>query len=173
MYKINEITKLTGLSRSTLLYYERIELVVPEKELNNDYRLYSEVDLKDLKKVCMYRDMGLPLIEIKDIIHGINTNIKGILEKQLEKINSQIQLLREQQKRILDIIRVDDLSLNTRYMDKETWIKILKRSGLDKDGMIKWHIAFERNAPEAHQDFLESINIPKDQIKQIRKWSLS
>lgn len=37
--------------------------------------------------------------------------------------------------------------------------------------MQQWHIEFERNMPEAPQDFLQSLNIPEHEIKEIREWS--
>jgi len=37
--------------------------------------------------------------------------------------------------------------------------------------MCRWHAAFEKNFPEAHQDFLESLGIPKEEISMIRKVS--
>jgi hypothetical protein len=37
--------------------------------------------------------------------------------------------------------------------------------------MKNWHIEFEKTSPEAHQDFLESIGIGKDEVTSIREWS--
>ena len=53
----------------------------------------------------------------------------------------------------------------------ETWVNILRKSGLDDEGMTNWHKEFERNAPEAHQDFLEGLGLPVEEIQNIRKWS--
>ena len=56
-------------------------------------------------------------------------------------------------------------------MDKDTWVSILRASGLDEAGMRNWHVEFEKTSPEAHQDFLESIGIEKNEIDLIREWS--
>jgi hypothetical protein len=56
-------------------------------------------------------------------------------------------------------------------LTKETWVEILRASGLDEAGMENWHVEFERTSPEAHQDFLESIGIAPDEIDLIREWS--
>jgi hypothetical protein len=50
-------------------------------------------------------------------------------------------------------------------------VSLLKAAGLDEEGMKTWHIEFEKTSPEAHQDFLESIGIEKDEIISIREWS--
>ena len=57
-------------------------------------------------------------------------------------------------------------------MNKKIWINILEKSGMNEEGMTEWHKAFEKNAPEAHQDFLESLGIPENEIAEIRRTSV-
>jgi DNA-binding transcriptional MerR regulator/REP element-mobilizing transposase RayT len=172
-YKIKDISKIVGLSRSTLLYYERIGLINPEKDYQNDYRLFSREDVNLLKKICTYRDMGVSLNEIKNILNEEATDVKNVLEKQLININEQIKKLRNQQNKILEILKIKEKNLESRYLNKETWVKILRKSGFDDEGMENWHKEFEKNAPEAHQDFLESLGLSEDEIKKIRMCSTS
>ena len=56
-------------------------------------------------------------------------------------------------------------------MNKEMWVSILRASGLSDDDMKRWHSEFERMAPEAHQDFMESLDIPEKEIRAIRTWA--
>lgn len=58
-----------------------------------------------------------------------------------------------------------------RVMDKESWIRLLETAGLDQAARDKWHAEFERLAPDAHRDFLESLGIPTREIALIRKFS--
>ncbi|MCP4180012.1 MAG: MerR family transcriptional regulator [bacterium] len=169
MYTVSQIARKTELSRSTLLYYERLGLIAPEHNSLNDYRLYNDNDLADLKKICLYRSMGIPLKQIISIINNKETHISSILENQLEELNKKINTLREQQKIILNILKNDKLRKKTRALTKEDWINILRATGLSDDEMVKWHIEFEKNSPEAHQDFLESLGIDLEEIQQIRK----
>ena len=37
--------------------------------------------------------------------------------------------------------------------------------------MMDWHAVFERQSPEAHQDFLESLGLPAAEIAGIRKYA--
>ena len=46
-------------------------------------------------------------------------------------------------------------------MTKKNWVSILAATGMDEADMRRWHVEFERAASEAHQDFLESLGIPK------------
>ena len=59
----------------------------------------------------------------------------------------------------------------TRSLDKERWVAILEASGMSEQDMRRWHIEFERLSPQAHQDFLESLGIEKNEIDQIRDGS--
>ena len=54
---------------------------------------------------------------------------------------------------------------------KEKWVSIMKASGFAEADMHRWHAEFERLAPEEHQEFLEFLHIPKEEIDGIREWS--
>lgn len=56
-------------------------------------------------------------------------------------------------------------------MVKESWIRLLETAGLDQTARDKWHAEFERLAPDAHRDFLESLGIPAKEIALIKKHS--
>jgi hypothetical protein len=49
----------------------------------------------------------------------------------------------------------------------------MQAAGFSDDDMHRWHIEFERAAPEDHQEFLGSLHIPGDEIAKIREWSRS
>ncbi len=36
--------------------------------------------------------------------------------------------------------------------------------------MKRWRVEFERAAPAEHQEFLEFLHIPADEIGRIREW---
>jgi hypothetical protein len=47
----------------------------------------------------------------------------------------------------------------------------MKACGFTDEQMHRWHKEFERSAPAEHQEFLEFLHIPSDEIKKIREWS--
>jgi len=59
----------------------------------------------------------------------------------------------------------------SRALTKKRWVALLRASGLNDDDMHQWHVEFERMEPEAHRDFLESLGIPKAEVRSIRAWS--
>ena len=54
-----------GLSRATLLYYDRIGLLKPSARRTNGYRHYAPRDDERLRQICLYRQTGLPLADIR------------------------------------------------------------------------------------------------------------
>ena len=51
------------------------------------------------------------------------------------------------------------------------WVKMLETAGMDDASMMKWHAEFEDRAPNAHDDFLLSLGIQKEEAQQIQKRS--
>lgn len=90
---INEVIKITGLSRKALAYYEEKGLVIPSRQ-DNGYRTYDKEDVENLQKISLLKDLDLNISEIKDFM----TN---------QKISSS--LLRERQERIERSIKQNDL----------------------------------------------------------------
>jgi hypothetical protein len=56
-------------------------------------------------------------------------------------------------------------------VDKAMWVDMLRAAGVDDRAMACWHAEFEKRAPEAHQTFLASLDLPEAEIQQIRQWS--
>ena len=55
---------------------------------------------------------------------------------------------------------------------KEKWTSIMAAAGLSEDDMQRrWHVEFERSAPSEHQEFLQFLNIPTEEIRSIRDWT--
>jgi len=171
MYTISEVAKRFQISRSTLLYYESIGLLVSSSRTPSNYRLYSEEDVQHMEQINMYRQSGMALKEIRKLLTSNQQAFVSLLEKQLQNLNKEIQKLRYQQQVIINLLRNNSKLTETRVMDKKTWIALLEATGLDDEAKGKWHRQFEKMAPEAHQDFLESLGISPQEIEQIRKWS--
>lgn len=47
---IKEVEEKTGLTRSNIRFYEKENLIFPERNEKNGYREYSQKDLEDIKK---------------------------------------------------------------------------------------------------------------------------
>ena len=65
--KINEVAKLANISRRTLYYYDKINLLSPSRKTKNGYRIYSQQDLELLQQIMFFKEMDFTLVDIKKI----------------------------------------------------------------------------------------------------------
>lgn len=170
MFTIGQVAKKYALSRSTLIYYDSKGILCPSGRSASNYRLYSAGDLKKMDRIQLFRSAGLSLEAIALLLDQESSELNSTLEHRLLTINGEIQRLRNQQTVILKILGNETFQRNSRVLTKEIWVSILKGAGLDEAGMRNWHIEFEKTSPEAHQDFLESIGIGKEESQAIRAW---
>jgi MerR family transcriptional regulator, thiopeptide resistance regulator len=170
-WTIGQVARRFALARSTLLHYDAIGLLSPKARTDSNYRLYGEADLAKLEKIRQYREAGLSLDSIAQVLARNGGGLVSALERRLFAINQEIQGLRDQQALILRLLDSQTASLAAPLVDKTMWVAMLRAAGLDESGMMRWHREFERFAPDAHQEFLESLGIGPEEIRSIRVWS--
>ncbi len=169
MSTIGKLAKKHGLSRSTLLYYDRIGLLRPTGHVDGQYRHYSAAEDLRLAKICEYRKAGLKLKEIARLLeHPAESSASRALEERLKQLNQEMVALREQQELVATLLGRSELLTRHRKLDKATWVNLLSEAGFSEEQMRQWHIQFERSAPEKHRDFLQRLAIPESEILAIR-----
>ena len=82
MKTVKEVSELTGISIRTLRYYDEINLLKPAKVTEAGYRLYDERSLKKLRQIMFFRELEVPLSEIKAIMRDSESDNRKILETQ-------------------------------------------------------------------------------------------
>ncbi len=169
--RVSSLARRYGLSRSTLLYYDRIGLLKPSGRLANGYREYSSRDDERLRRIVTFRKTGATMREIRRMIDGGTGNLHGALEERLEQLNAEIAALREQQRFILGLLKCRRVTSRVAVMNLNLWVSLLKASGFGQEDMNRWHSAFERSSPASHQKFLEFLCLPEKEIARIRKAS--
>jgi DNA-binding transcriptional MerR regulator len=171
MTTISRLAKQFNLSRSTLLYYDRIGILRPSGRSPANYRLYTDRDRQRLATICHYRQMGLSLMAIRQILDAPDTRTGDVLKQRLQEVDRQIQALQNQQRVIRNLIGHPSFSDMATGLNREKWTTLLRASGMTDQDMLQWHMEFERLFPDDHQAFLESLGIPRDDIKAIRALS--
>ncbi len=93
-FSISDFAKLVGVTRQTLLYYDRIDLFKPIKTLENGYRVYSRTQINIFSLIYMLGEMGVPLKEIKQIVERISPDTAiEVLKKQQCEVQKKVQKL--------------------------------------------------------------------------------
>lgn len=168
MYSISQLGKLFKLSRGTLIYYDAIGLLKPSTRTEANYRCYSEADAERLREICRYRETGMPLEDIQELLNVREKGSDRILEKRLDDLNRDIRKLNLQRQIITHMLKKAQHASN---LSKERFKKVLENSGFNDDELTKLHAEYEKEAPEEHQAFLEFMGFSPEEITEIREFS--
>ena len=118
---INEVCKLTGLTKKAIEYYEKQGLIKPIKS-DNGYRNYSQEDIALLNEISLYRKLDISIKDIKVIIKSrdkkdiINNIIKDKQNKEIQ-IKMQKRYLEEIIENNFDRISIKQLALLDNNVD--------------------------------------------------------
>lgn len=171
MLTVSQLAKSQHISRTTILYYERIGLLLPTCRSENGYRWYGDAEVKRLEAIIAYRSFGVAIKNIAPLLdRQDDMTQEHILREQFNSLGQEIQKLRQQQKAIVMLLEQPTL-LEQNMVTKERWVEIMKAAGLNEQDMQNWHKQFEKMEPDAHQEFLESLSIDAEEISKIRDWS--
>lgn len=167
-YSISILARQFGLSRSALLYYDRIGLLRPSGRTATDYRVYTERDRRRLERICAFRAAGLALGEVASILAVKGKPSVRVLERRLGEIGREITGLRQKQRLLSEMVRRSATNSRPPMVDKAMWVGLLRAGGMDEAAMRRWHAEFERQAPQAHEEFLVSLGIEAEERARIR-----
>lgn len=92
-YSIQDVISITGVTKRTLHYYDEIGLLTPSKNLDNQYREYSESELAKLQKILFLKGLDVPLKEIKPYLELTDQELSNKLENYADTINHKIKEL--------------------------------------------------------------------------------
>lgn len=168
MLSVSQLAKKYGISRATVLYYERKGLLKPTSRSDNGYRWYGQQQEKILKEILEYRALGLPVSQLGDLLEQRSGESREeILREQFSHLSNEIDSLRAQQRNLLLLLGQKEMS-KQQEITKDKWVEIMQAAGFNKQDRMNWHREFEKRAPENHQRFLRSLGIGEDEIAIIR-----
>jgi len=94
MYTVKQLSKLAGLSVRTLHYYDEIGLLKPSVVGDNRYRYYGDEALYRLQQIMFYRELDLPLQEIKKITGRRDFDTIKALESHRRALGQRLERLK-------------------------------------------------------------------------------
>ena len=110
-WTIGEMAKLFDVSTDALRYYEKAGLLSLERNANNRYRNYSYDDLVILMDILFFRNVEIPIKDIRQILTTMNVgDIKSVLHQNQRDVEVKIQTLEKQKERLAQIAIQYELS---------------------------------------------------------------
>lgn len=70
------------MTRANIRYYEEEGLLKPIRNQENNYREYSEENIRSLERIKVLRTLGISIADIKKLNDG-NISMKEIMDKRL------------------------------------------------------------------------------------------
>lgn len=93
MYTVKELSDLAGVTVRTLHYYDEIGLLKPPAVNDNGYRFYDEAALLRLQQILFYREMGVGLLQIRDILDSPTFDLLTALQQHRTELAQRIDRL--------------------------------------------------------------------------------
>lgn len=122
MYTIEQFSKLTGLSTKTLIWYDNVGVLKPEKvDEDNGYRYYSDESLKKLVDIYFWKSMDFSVKEIVNLSQGVIDDKIKVLQKKINFINFNMNLLKDLkdenvEDKDLSIFKLGDRDINGHWL---------------------------------------------------------
>lgn len=174
MLTVSALGRRHGLSRSTLLYYDRIGLLRPSGRTAAGYRVYTEADERRLAAICVYRQADVPLDTISSLLdQPAPMSARAALSAHLAELGRRLEVLRAQQARVLRLIGSPAIPDEPKRLSASEMTQILRGAGLDDDGLDRLHAVFEQTDPKAHEAFLAALGLAPADRRAIRTRALN
>ncbi len=93
MFTVKQLSSLAGVTPRTLHHYDQIGLLKPSRVGENGYRYYGEQAALHLQQILFYRELGLPLEDIKKIMGRRDFDVLAALESHKTEIARRIKRL--------------------------------------------------------------------------------
>lgn len=111
-FTAGEFAKLFNISKQTLLYYDKVNLLSPDYISENGYRYYSVQQYLDLEIIVNLRNLNIALADIKTLL---DNRSKEQLKKIINNKRNECEQIIKENERIIRIL--DNISSNMYLYD--------------------------------------------------------
>jgi DNA-binding transcriptional MerR regulator len=112
LLSISQFAAFTGISRSTLIYYDEIGLFSPVSRGDNNYRYYSHQQIITVNFINVLRDLSVPVKEIRELVRNRTPeSVNDLMMRQEQNLKQKIRWLRESQKVIRTVRKLLNIGI--------------------------------------------------------------
>lgn len=116
-FTISEMAEINGISRQTLIYYDKHKIFQPDLINEKGYRLYSPQSIPYLREIRFLKSIEIRLEDIHSHIYNRNAyNTIDFLSYHKEYLEEQIEIMERKAKHISNRLEVYEKAI--RYKDK-------------------------------------------------------
>jgi DNA-binding transcriptional MerR regulator len=92
-YTVQKLGQMAGISTRTLRYYDEIGILKPARISSSGYRIYGQDEVNRLQQILFYRELGIKLQTIKEIVTSPTFDgAKALKEHRAQLLDKRAQL---------------------------------------------------------------------------------
>ncbi len=90
-YTVQKLGSIAGVSTRTLRYYDEVGILKPARINSSGYRIYGQEEVDRLQQIMFYRELGVGIEDIKDIVTSASFDKTAALRSHREKLLAKRQ----------------------------------------------------------------------------------
>ncbi|MDF2674746.1 MAG: transcriptional regulator, MerR family protein [Clostridiales bacterium] len=168
-YTVQKLGRLAGISTRTLRYYDEIGILKPARINSSGYRIYGQREIDRLQQILFYRELGVNLESIKNIVTAPNFDGAKALREHREKLlekREQIDML---------IANVDKTIALTegriKMSDKEKFQGLKKKMIDDNEKKYGEEIRAKYGKDKVEKSNAKLMNMTQEEYDEVTKLS--
>lgn len=166
-YTVNKLAKLAGISTRTLRYYDEIGLLVPARISSNGYRIYGRNEVDRLQQILFYRELDVPLDEIRRILSAEDFNGLSALQNHLSALKGkrdQLDLLITNVEKTIKALKGEIV-----MSDKEKFEGFLKKMVDDNEQKYGKEIREKYGDETVDRSSAKFLNMSREQYTELER----
>lgn len=168
-YTINKLAKMAGISTRTLRFYDEMSLLVPARVNSNGYRIYGQKEIDLLQQIMFYRELNVPLEDIKKIVTSGEFDREMALHNHLSALRSKRDQL---DTLILNLEKtIKTIKGETKMNDNEKFEGFKQRLVEDNDKQYGEEIRAKYGEEAVKASNAKVMGLTKDQYEETEKLS--
>jgi DNA-binding transcriptional MerR regulator len=161
MRTVKQVSDLTGISVRTLHYYDEIGLLKPSQINDAGYRYYNEEALETLQQILFFKELDIPLKEVKEIMSNSQFNKMQALKKQ-EKL---LVLKRDRLNGLIELINKTlkgDNTMSFKEFDMSEYFNVLEEFKKEHEDMV-----FKHGDADKFNEVIEKVKSMETEIAEM------
>ncbi len=162
MRTVKQVSDLTRVSVRTLHYYDEIGLLKPSEVTTSGYRFYDDEALETLQQILFFKELELPLKEVKEIMANPNFEKRKALENQKKLLT----LKRNRLDKLIELINKSlegDNEMSFKEFDMSEYYNALEEYKKEhEDKVIKHYGSIEK-----YNEFIEKCKAKEAEIAEM------
>lgn len=166
-YSIRELSRMAGVSARTLRYYDEIGLLAPLHTSGAGYRFYGKKQVELLQQILFYRERGLELQQIRNILYDSEFDTLSALEEHL----FELQKKQKATERLIENVNRTIASMKGDYemKDYERFEEFKKNSVLKNEKLYGGEIRKRYGDTEVDASNRQMLNMTQEEYERFRQ----